>query len=51
MNKNNYIIYYQSNGEMIEELYNTLEIIIIFIVAKIKRDVRIIEVKRCDFYD
>lgn len=51
MKKNNYIVYYQSNGETIEELYNTFEIIIIFIIAKIKKDFEIIELKRCDFCD
>lgn len=51
MKHRNYLVVYQSNGEKIDELYSTIEMIIIFIIANFKKDFEIIEVKRCEFCD
>ena len=48
--KEEYFITYLSNGEKIDELYSTLEVILILIYAKIFKKVKVLGIKRSEFY-
>lgn len=50
LKKEEYFITYLSNGEKIEELYSTIEVILILIYAKIFKKVRILRLERNEFY-
>lgn len=51
MRKNNYKIIYLSNGEQIEEFYSTIEVIIVLIIANLKKDFYVKSIERLEFYD
>ena len=50
LKKEEYLITYLSNGEKIEELYSTIEVILMLIYAKMLKKVRVIRIKRSEFY-
>ena len=51
MKKNNYKVIYSSNGERIEEFYSTIEVIIVLIIANLKKDFYVTSIERLEFYD
>ena len=51
MKKRYYVVEYDKSGEIVQDLFNTIETLFIIAIARINERIEVLNIKKGDFYE